>query len=117
MKLVNLKLQLPRAVDAIKVIKRDQDTQVGERIDNSGGCSKVSLRGVEDKGTPVDPRIGPFRSISRRLMPASRKGGIGYPASGRSQRHARGRKSAPPFLRTRHPFSPDDSPLRGDHRS
>lgn len=31
-----------RAVDAIKVIKRDQDTRVGKRIDNSGGCSKVS---------------------------------------------------------------------------
>jgi len=28
--------------------------------------------------------------------------------------HARGRKSAPPFLRIRHPFSPDDSPLRAE---
>ncbi|KYQ59664.1 hypothetical protein ALC60_01330 [Trachymyrmex zeteki] len=54
-------------MDAIKVIKRDQDTRVGER-------------------TPVNPRIGPFRSISHRLMPAIRKDGIGCPASGRLQR-------------------------------
>lgn len=61
----------------------------------------------------MDPRIGSFRSISRRLMPAIRKDDIGCPASGRSQRtHARGRKSAPPFLRTRHPFLPHDSPAR-----
>lgn len=33
------------AVDAIKVIKRDQDTGAGGRIDDSGGCSKVSRRG------------------------------------------------------------------------
>lgn len=44
---------------------------------------------MKDDGgyTPVDrPRIGPFRSISRWLMPAIRKDGIGCPASGRSQR-------------------------------
>lgn len=29
-------------VDAIKVIKRDRDARVGGRIDDSGGCSKVS---------------------------------------------------------------------------